>query len=203
MCIKNLAKCTAYTRYSLNGIIILNSISSSLLSNIFGLYNYYHVRKWQPTPVFLPGESQGWGSLVGCRLWGRTDSDTTEATQQQQQQWYCGSGEDSWESLGLQGNPTSPPYRRSVLGVHWKTDAEAETPVLWPPHVKSWLIRKDPDAGRDWGQEEKGTTEDEMAGWHHQLMDMGLNKLLELVMDREARRVAIHGVARSRTRLSD
>ena len=43
-------------------------------------------RKWQPTPVFLPGESQGWQSLVGCRLWGRTESDTTEATQQQQQQ---------------------------------------------------------------------------------------------------------------------
>ena len=49
------------------------------------------------------------------------------------------------------------------------TDAEAETPTLWPPHVKSWLIGKDSDAGRDWGQEEKGTTEDEMAGWHHQL----------------------------------
>ena len=49
------------------------------------------------------------------------------------------------------------------------TDAEAETPILWPPHVKSWLIRKDPDAGRDWWQEEKGTAEDEMAGWHHQL----------------------------------
>ena len=50
-----------------------------------------------------------------------------------------------------------------------RTDAEAETPVLWPPHAKSWLIGKDSDAGRDWGQEEKGTTEDEMAGWHHQL----------------------------------
>ena len=50
-----------------------------------------------------------------------------------------------------------------------RTDAEAETPVLWPPHAKSWLIGKDPDAGRDWGQEEKGTTEDEMAGWHHRL----------------------------------
>ena len=50
-----------------------------------------------------------------------------------------------------------------------RTDAEAETPVLWPPHVKSWLIGKDPDAGRDWGQEEKWTTEDEMAGWHHWL----------------------------------
>ena len=49
-----------------------------------------------------------------------------------------------------------------------RTDARAETPVLWPPNVRSWLIGKDSDAGRDWGQEEKGTTEDEMAGWHHQ-----------------------------------
>ena len=50
-----------------------------------------------------------------------------------------------------------------------RTDAKAETPILWPPHVKSWLIGKDPNAGKDWGQEEKGTTEDEMAGWHHWL----------------------------------
>ena len=49
-----------------------------------------------------------------------------------------------------------------------RTDVEAETPILWPPDVKSWLIRKDPDAGRDWGQEEKGKTEDEMVGLHHQ-----------------------------------
>ena len=50
-----------------------------------------------------------------------------------------------------------------------RTDAEAETSLLWPPDVKSWLIGKDPDAGRDWGQEEKGMTEDEMTGWHHRL----------------------------------
>ena len=50
-----------------------------------------------------------------------------------------------------------------------RNDAEAETPVLWPPHAKSSLIGEDSDAGRDWGQEEKGTTEDEMAGWHHRL----------------------------------
>ena len=49
-----------------------------------------------------------------------------------------------------------------------RTDVEAETPILWPPDVKSWVIWKDPDAGKDWGQEEKGTTEDEMVGWHHQ-----------------------------------
>ena len=48
-----------------------------------------------------------------------------------------------------------------------KTDAEAEAPILWPPDVKNWLTGKDPDAGKDWGQEEKGMTEDEMVGWHH------------------------------------
>ena len=52
---------------------------------------------------------------------------------------------------------------------HRRTDAEAETPILWPPHAKIWLIGKDPDAGKHCGQEEKGTTEDEMAGWHHWL----------------------------------
>ena len=50
-----------------------------------------------------------------------------------------------------------------------RTDVEAETPILWPHHAKSWLFGKDPDAGRDWGQEEKGMTEDKMAGWHHRL----------------------------------
>ena len=83
-----------------------------------------------------------------------------------------------------------------------RNDAKAETPVLWPPHVKSWLIGKDSDAGRDWGQKEKGMTEDEMVGWHHWL-DGRLGELQELVMDREAWRAAIHGVANSRIWLSD
>ena len=82
-----------------------------------------------------------------------------------------------------------------------RTDAEAETLILWPPDGKNWLIWKDPDSGRDWGQEEKGTTEDEMAAWHHWLD--GLSELRELVMDREAWRAGIHGVAKSQTRLSD
>ena len=67
-----------------------------------------------------------------------------------------------------------------------RTDAKAETPILWPPHGKSWLIGKDSDAGRDWGQEEKGTTEDEMAGWLTYSMDVSLSELQELMMDREA-----------------
>ena len=73
----------------------------------------------------------------------------------------------------------SPLDCREIQPVHSKGDqswvffgrnnAKAETPVLWPPHMKSWLTGKDSDAGRDWGQEEKGTTEDEMGGWHHRL----------------------------------
>ena len=75
-----------------------------------------------------------------------------------------------------------------------RTDAKAEAPVLWPPHAKSCLTGKDPDAGRDWGQEEKGTTEDEMAGWHH-LLDA--HEFAWSWMDREAWRAVIHGVTKS------
>ena len=61
-----------------------------------------------------------------------------------------------------------------------RTDAEAEAPILWPPDAKNWLIGKDPDAGKDWGQEEKGTTEDEMVGWDHQLDGHEFEQTLEV-----------------------
>ena len=80
----------------------------------------------------------------------------------------CGVGEDSWESLGLQGDPVHPKGNQSWIFIG-RTDAEVETPILWPPDAKNWLIWKDPDAGKDWGQEEKGTIEDEMIRWHHWL----------------------------------
>ena len=70
----------------------------------------------------------------------------------------------------IRKNKTENPISlRSIWVFFGRNDAKAETPVLWLPHVKSWLIGKDSDAGRDWGQEEKGKTENEMAGWHHQL----------------------------------
>ena len=94
--------------------------------------------------------------------------------------------EESWElknwcfwTMVLEKTLESPLDCKEIQPVHpkgdqsWvfigRTEAEAETPILWPPHVKSWLTGKDPDAGRDWGQEEKETAEDEIAGWHHWL----------------------------------
>ena len=84
-----------------------------------------------------------------------------------------------------------------------KTDVEAETLILWPPDVKNWLIWKDPDAGKDWGQEEKGMTEDETVDGITDSMNMSLSKLQELVMDREAWRAVVSEVTKSQTWLSD
>ena len=80
-----------------------------------------------------------------------------------------GVGKDSLESLGLQGDQiVNPKWNQSWIFIG-RTDTEAEIPILWPPDANSRLIGKDPDAGRDWRQEEKRATEDEMVGWHHQL----------------------------------
>ena len=97
--------------------------------------------------------------------------------------------------------PVHPKGNKSWIFIG-RTDAEAETPILWPPDVKNWLIGKDPADGQDWRQAEKGTKEDEMVGWHHWLDGQEFEQALG-VGDRKAWHAAVHGVARSWTWLSD
>ena len=137
--------------------------------------------------------------MYGCESWT-----IKKAECQRIGAFNCGVGEDSWESLGLQGDPTSPSLRRSVLSVHWKDwcwSWNSSTLATWCKeltHLKRpwcWERLKVGGEGDDrgWG------------GWMVSLTqwDMNLSKLWELVMDREAWHAAVHGVAKSQTRLSD
>ena len=101
--------------------------------------------------------------MYGCESWAIKKAEHWKIDT------FCDPGEDSWESLDCKEiKPVHPKGSQSWLFIG-RSDAEAETPILWPPDVKKWLIGKDPDAGKDWSQEVKGMTADEMAGWHHWL----------------------------------
>ena len=117
--------------------------------------------------------------MYGCESWTIRRLSTEELILSK-----CGVGEDSWESLGHQRVKLVSCKGNQPWMFIGRTEAEAKAPLLWPPDAKSQLIRKDPDAGKDWGQEEMGTTEDEMVGCHIESMD--ISKLQEMVKDREA-----------------
>ena len=142
-------------------------------------------REWLPTLLFLLGAFHELRSLVGYSPWGLKESNTTE--------WLTFSlifekwldYKESWAPKNwcfwivvlekILENPldskiksVNPKGNQPWLFIG-RTGDEAETPMLWPPDMKNWLFGRDPDAGRDWRQEEKGMTEDEMVGWHHWL----------------------------------
>ena len=98
--------------------------------------------------------------------------------------------------------PVNPKGNQSGIFIG-RTDAEAETLIVWPPDVKNWLLGKNPNAGKDWRREEKETIENEMISWHHRLDGHKVSKPQELVMHGEAWRAVVHGVPKSQTQLSN
>ena len=108
------------------------------------------------------------------------------------------------ESLGdcKEIQPAHPKKDQSWVFIG-RTDAKAETPILWPPDAKNWLIWKNPDAGKVWQCEEKGMKEDEKLDGTTDSMDMSLNTLRDLMMDSEASCLAVHGISKSQTQRSD
>jgi len=116
--------------------------------------------------------------------------------------FWTGVLEKTLESpLDCKIKPVSPKGNQPQIFIG-RTDPEAEAPILSLPDAKSWVTGKDPDAGKDWRQEKKGVTKDEMLGWHHWL-NMSLSKLWEIVKDREAWSAEVHGLVKRWTQLSN
>ena len=160
-----------------------------------------HIKKQRYYFVNKGPSSQSFGfssSHVGCKCWTIKKAECRRIDAFEQ---WC------WRSLlrvldCKEIQPVHPKGYQSWVFIG-ETVVEVETPILWPPDVESWLIWKDPDAGKDWRQEEKGMTEDEMVGWHHRHNGHGFGWTPGVGDGREAWCAVVHGVAKSQTRLSD
>ena len=140
---------------------IMTNLDSILKSRDTSLPTKVHLVKAMVFPVVM----------YGCESWAIRKAESQRIDAFELEYWRRLLEEDSWApSLGMQGDPTRGNQSWIFIG---RIDDKAETPTLWPPDVKNWLIWNDPDAGKDWRWEEKETTEDETVGWHHWLNGHG------------------------------
>ena len=136
--------------------------------------------------------------MYGCESWTIKEAECRRTDAFELQCWRT--LESPMDSKEIK--PVNPKGDQSRIFIG-RTGAKAETPILWPPNAKNWLTGRDPDAGKDWRQEEKGVTEDEMFGWHHWLNGHEFEQALGVGDGQGSLASSVHGVAKSQTWLSN